>query len=99
MSYLKLVNHPIKWLFPVKNKVVDWERVGFDPAVVSRLAKQGNVDGDFITLLPISDENKLLDAVDAGGKNIIDAVNTNSNPGDTAEIITDEESEALKSLI
>jgi hypothetical protein len=84
MKYLKLVNCPVRGLFPEKSGKIDWAGCGFDITKVSRFSCQGEDSaGNYISLFPISDENKLV----ASG--VIDKTNGNDNPGDTAEIVDD----------
>jgi len=91
MKYLKLINCPVRGLFPEKGGKIDWTGVGFDPAIVRRLAVQGtNGKGDHISLFPISDEAKLT----ASG--IVGKVNNNEFPQDSAAVITQAQYEAAK---
>lgn len=92
MNYLKLVNCPVRGLFPEKkDRAIDWEAAGFNPTEILRGQVYGLIaGGEHVTLYPIDDEARLL----ASG--IIDRVNSNSNPADTAGIVDETEFAALK---
>lgn len=97
MSYLKLVNCPIRGSFPEKtDKTIDWEAAGFNRVNVTRCFSQG-FDSDtkinYISVFPINNQKKLESC------GLMDIVNSNSNPNDSAEIITDEEAVLIKSKI
>ena len=104
MSYLKLVNHPVRGLFPEKAKrAIDWNKAGFDPTAISRDQMNGfdtEAKDNHVTLYPIVDEAKLLTCKAFGSdKTIIDEVNSNANINDTAEIITDAAAALIKVAI
>lgn len=105
MNYLKLVNCHVRGLFPEKTKkAINWDAAGFNPVDISRDQVNG-FDAitmeNHVTLYPIANEDKFLacDAYGNPGVNILDTVNNNAYPGDTAEIITDVEADALKIII
>ena len=85
MKYLKLVNCPIRGLFPEKAKrAIDWEATGLNHPNITRDWVQGydTVENtEYVSLFGIADEAKLA------ATGIVDAVNNNPNPDDTAGII------------
>ena len=84
MKYLKLVNCPIRGLFPTNGDKINWIRAGFEPTTVARFSTQGcDSKGDHVSVMPIKDETKLKEC------GIIETVNNNDNPRDTARIITE----------
>jgi hypothetical protein len=98
MDYLKLVNCPIRGLFPVKKpgQSIDWEAAGLNHPNITRDWVQGfdNVNKvNYVSLFSIHDADKL------SSQNIVDRVNNNSNPSDTAEIIDQATYETLKATI
>ena len=105
MAYLKVVNCPIRGLFPEKAKrAIDWVKAGFNVTQVSRFSSQGKIavdNDDFVSVLPIDDEAKLSSCMSFENPEatIIDEVNGNANAADTAEIITDEAAQAVKDAI
>ena len=94
MKYLKLVNCHVRGLFPEKGgELIDWEAAGFNPIDIARDQVNGfdSESGEsHVTLYPISNESKL------NSSGIINAVNTNKNPNDTAKIIDENEYFKLK---
>ena len=103
MKYLKITNCPLNGCLINNAKGnIDWKAVGMIPSTVSRLSVQGYIEitdgkgsGDYITILPISDEVQFKSIE----SQVVDNINNNDFENDSAIIIEQSEYEALKITI
>lgn len=97
MKFLKIVNCPIRGIFPTsKNERIDWKSAGFDINEIRKYAIQGYdavKNGNYVTLLPIHNEVKL------SFSEIVDLINNNGILNDSAEIVDESEYMASKTQL
>lgn len=98
MKYLKIINCHFRGALPEKpgSKAIDWASFGANTNDVRRYLLQGkDQKGDYVQCIPIADAAKLNEQY----VNIIDKINNNNEPRDSAEIIDQVKYDILKAEI